>query len=70
MVAYRPRNWLRRRAILLLAPNRREGGKAAQGILAGGAQGGKGVVGAVHNAVAILESVLRDAPTTKAKSAA
>ncbi len=47
------------------------GGKAAtRGILAGDAQGGKGVVGAVHNAVAILEGVLRNAPTTEAKSAA
>ena len=46
------------------------GEKAAQGILAGDTQGGKGVVGAIHNAVAILEGVLRDAPTTTAKSAA
>jgi hypothetical protein len=47
------------------------GEKAApQGILAGDAQGGKGVVGAIHNAHAILEGVLRNAPTSEAKSAA
>ena len=46
------------------------GKKAPQGILAGDLEGGKGVVGAVHNAHAILEGVLRDAPTTEAKSAA
>jgi hypothetical protein len=46
------------------------GGKEAQGILAGDLEGGKGVVGAVHNAHAILEGVLRNAPTTAAKSAA
>lgn len=46
------------------------GKKAAPGILAGGTQGGKGVAGASCNAVAILEGVLRDAPTIGAKSAA
>jgi DDE superfamily endonuclease len=46
------------------------GEKAAQGVLAGGFEGSKGVVGAVHNAVAILEGILRDAPTTTAKSVA
>ena len=45
-------------------------GKKAQGILAGDAQGSKGVVGAVDHAEAILEGILRDAPTTGAKSAA
>jgi hypothetical protein len=43
---------------------------ASQGILAGDAQGGKGVVGAIHNAYAILEGVLRNAPTSEAKSVA
>ena len=43
---------------------------ATPGVLAGGAQGGKGVVRALRNAVALLEGVLRDAPTTAAKSAA
>ena len=46
------------------------GKKEAQGILAGDAQGGKGVVGALRNAQSILEGVLREAPTTEAKSAA
>ncbi|MDQ5827878.1 MAG: IS701 family transposase [Chloroflexota bacterium] len=45
-------------------------GKKAQGILAGDAQGSKGLVGAVDHAEAILEGILRDAPTTGAKSAA
>ena len=52
-------------------PNEQEGrGKkeATPGILAGGLEGGKGVVGAVDNAMAIVEGVLRDAPTTAAKS--
>ncbi len=44
--------------------------KGTQSVLAGGFEGGKGVVGAVGNAVAILESILRDAPTIGAKSAA
>ncbi len=47
------------------------GKKAAQGmLLAGDLEGGKGVVGALYNALAILEGVLRSAPTTEAKSAA
>ena len=46
------------------------GRKEAQGILAGDLEGGKGVVGALCNADSILEGVLRDAPTTGAKSAA
>jgi hypothetical protein len=46
------------------------GEKEAQGILAAGLEGGKGVVGAVDHAVAVLESVLRDAPAAGAKSAA
>ncbi len=45
-------------------------GKKAQGILAGDAQGSKGVVGAVDHAEAILEGVFRGAPATRAKSAA
>ena len=40
------------------------------GLLAGGLEGGEGVAGALRNAVAILEGVLRDAPTTAAESAA
>ena len=43
---------------------------AAPGILAGGLESGKGVAGALRNAHAILEGVLRDAPTAGAKSAA
>ena len=46
------------------------GKKEARGVLAGGAQGGKGVVGAVDHAGSILEGVLRDAPAAGAKSAA
>jgi SRSO17 transposase len=46
------------------------GKKETLRILAGGLEGGKGVAGAVGNAVAILEGVLRDAPATAAKSAA
>ncbi len=46
------------------------GKKETPGILAGGFEGGKGVVGAVDHALAILESVLRDAPAKGAKSAA
>ncbi len=46
------------------------GKKEAPGVLAGGAQDGKGVAGALCNAMAILESVLRDAPAARAKSAA
>jgi hypothetical protein len=46
------------------------GDKAAPGVLAGGFEGGKGVVGAVDHAGSILEGVLRDAPTAGAKSAA
>jgi hypothetical protein len=47
-------------------------GKKAAGpdILAGGLEGGTGVAGALGNAVAILEGILWDAPTTRAKSAA
>jgi hypothetical protein len=46
------------------------GEKEAQGILAGGLEGGERVVGALRNANSILEGVLQDAPTTAAKSAA
>jgi hypothetical protein len=46
------------------------GEKATPGVLAGGFEGGKGLVGAVDHAGAILEGVLRDAPTAGAKSAA
>jgi hypothetical protein len=46
------------------------GKKAAPGILATDAQKGKGMVGAVGNAYAILEGVLASAPTAGARSAA
>jgi hypothetical protein len=39
-------------------------------VVAASTEGGKGVAGALHNAFAILEGVLRDAPATRAKSAA
>ena len=39
------------------------------GVLAGGLEGGKGVAGAVGDAVALLEGVLRQAPAEGAKSA-
>src|SRR5215213_7361904 len=45
------------------------GEKATPGVLAGGFEGAKGVVGAVDHAQEILEGVLRDAPTAGAKSA-
>jgi hypothetical protein len=48
----------------------REGKKESQGILAGGLEGGKGMAGALDNARQILEGVLRDAPTSGARSAA
>jgi len=46
------------------------GKKETLGILAGGFGDGKGVAGAMDNALEILEGVLRDAPTEGAKSAA
>jgi SRSO17 transposase len=46
------------------------GKKETLGVLAGGAQVGKGVARTVGHAVALLEGILRDAPTTAAKSAA
>ena len=46
------------------------GKKEARGLLAGGFEGGEGVVGAMDNAKEILEGVLRDAPAAGAKSAA
>ena len=39
-----------------------------QSVLAGGLEGGKGMVGAVGNAVALLEGVLRDAPPKELKA--
>jgi hypothetical protein len=44
--------------------------EAAPGILAGNLEGGKGVVGALRHALAILEGVLRDGPTSGARSVA
>ena len=38
--------------------------------MAGGPEGGKGVVGAVGDAVALLEGVLQDGPAAGAESAA
>ncbi len=46
------------------------GEKESLGVLARDLEGGKGVAGALGNAVAILEGILRDAPTSGAKSAA
>jgi len=46
------------------------GKKETSGALAGDFEGGKGVAGTLRNVVAILEGILRDAPTTSAKSAA
>jgi SRSO17 transposase len=46
------------------------GKKETTGVLAGGLEGGKGVAGTMGNAMAILEGVLRNAPTTAAKGAA
>jgi hypothetical protein len=46
------------------------GKKETTSVLAGGAKSGEGVAGALCNAVAILESVLRDAPAAGAKSTA
>jgi SRSO17 transposase len=46
------------------------GKKATPSILAADAEGSKGVVGALLNAVAILEGILREAPTAGAESAA
>ena len=48
----------------------RRGKKESLGVLAAGAKSGKGMAGAVDNAQEILEGILRDAPTTGAKSAA
>jgi hypothetical protein len=49
---------------------RGRGKKETQGILAGNPESGKGMVGAMDNAMAVLEGVLRDAPASGAKSAA
>ncbi len=46
------------------------GEKATPGALAGGLEGGEGVAGTVGDAVALLESVLQQAPASGAKSAA
>ncbi len=46
------------------------GKKESLGLLAGGFEGGKGVAGAMGNALEVLEGVLRDAPAIGAKSAA
>ena len=45
-------------------------GKGTPGALAGGLESGKGVAGALGDALALLEGVFRSAPTTGAKSAA
>jgi DDE superfamily endonuclease len=49
---------------------RGEKAEALVGVVAGGVEGGKRVAGAVGHALEILEGVLRDAPTSGAKSAA
>ena len=46
------------------------GKKESQAMLAGDAQGSKGVAGAVDHAESILESVLREAKTAGAENAA
>jgi hypothetical protein len=48
----------------------RKGEKETPSVMAGGAPSGKGVAGALRNAMAILESVLWDVPTAGAKSTA
>jgi hypothetical protein len=48
----------------------RRGKKESLGVLAASAKSGKGMAGALRNAHAILEGVLRDAPATEANSAA
>jgi hypothetical protein len=53
-----------------LSESKRRGKKEGRGKLAGGLEGGKGVVGAMDNARQILEGVLRYAPAAGAKSAA
>jgi hypothetical protein len=52
------------------AESAERGKKTAPSVLATDAQSGKGMVGALRNAQSILEGVLREAPTTAAKSAA
>jgi hypothetical protein len=54
----------------LADPEGRGKKEAASGILAGGLESGKGMAGALRNAHAILEGVLKGAPTAGAKSAA
>ena len=53
-----------------LSGSERRGKKEGRGILAGGLEGGEGMVGAMDNAQEILEGVLRYAPAAGAKSAA
>jgi hypothetical protein len=53
-----------------LSESERRGEKEGRGILAGGLEGGEGMVGAMDNAQEILEGVLRYAPAAGAKSAA
>jgi hypothetical protein len=53
-----------------LSESEGRGKKEGRGNLAGGLEGGKGMVGAMDNAREILEGVLRYAPAAGAKSAA
>jgi hypothetical protein len=53
-----------------LSESEGRGKKEGRGILAGGLEGGEGMVGAMDNAQEILEGVLRYAPAAGAKSAA
>jgi hypothetical protein len=46
------------------------GKKESLGVLAGGVEGGEWMAGAVGNALALLEGVLRSAPAEGARSAA
>jgi hypothetical protein len=53
-----------------LSESEGRGKKEGRGNVAGGLEGGKGMVGAMDNAREILEGVLRYAPAAGAKSAA
>ena len=54
----------------LCAKSAERGKKQTSGVLAGGFEGGKGVARTLGNAMAILEGLLRDAPTNGTKSVA
>lgn len=52
------------------ARGKKEWNSSSDDVVAGGAEGGEGVAGAICNASELLEHVLQEPPTTKAKSAA